>query len=496
MNDNSKSLYRFTGLLLISTCILSGLQPLAAAKKNELLAMTNEQHEICQQAEGLINSGNFKQAIQILSKAQSLDPACPEIHGYLGMAYQNSMNPEKAISEYQQALQLNPQMSFINVNLGSCLMNMGQLNQALPYFQKYLQENPNAADAAQVRAYIQQAGARQSQQNLRSSVENGQALLNQHKFKEAATAFQQAISEQPNFAPSHFYLGYALAQMGQHQQAINEFKRALALDPSMKEATMNIASNYQSLGDCPNAISWYEKYLQENSSSPKVADIQQRIKGLKQQMQQQGATQGQDQSPGSALNSSISPGTENGDYFAAAVSGGKVFHWMRMPVRVLIMNGSGIAGYRDAYFQMLMDAFSIWAKGSDNRLAFSLANDPSQADIICEWTADQNRIMESGRSLEGGLTKLSAQAQPGGDAAIVKAQMTILTHRSGQPLSDDEMKKVCLHEVGHALGINGHSSDNHDIMFFSESPSIWPALTKRDKATINRIYSNYPQFAQ
>ncbi|MBZ0185329.1 MAG: matrixin family metalloprotease, partial [Candidatus Obscuribacterales bacterium] len=58
-------------------------------------------------------------------------------------------------------------------------------------------------------------------------------------------------------------------------------------------------------------------------------------------------------------------------------------------------------------------------------------------------------------------------------------------------LSDDDMKKVCLHEVGHALGINGHSSDNHDIMFFSESPSVWPALTKRDKLTIRLLYQGY-----
>jgi hypothetical protein len=29
-------------------------------------------------------------------------------------------------------------------------------------------------------------------------------------------------------------------------------------------------------------------------------------------------------------------------------------------------------------------------------------------------------------------------------------------------------------------------------MFFSVSPTVWPVLSKRDKATIMRIYEQYP----
>lgn len=432
---------------------------------------------MCEQAEQLINSRRTKEAINLLHKAQSLDPSCGEVHGYLGMAFQNSGNPQQAIPEYQQALQLNPQMTFINVNLGTCLMNMNQFDQALPYFQQYLQTNPNAPDAAQVRSYIQRAGASKQTGNLRSLVEQGQSLLNQKRYPQAQAAFQQAIGVDPNFAPAHFFLGYAYANAGQCQQAISEFQSALQIDPNMKEAVLNIGSNYQSLGDIPNAITWYERFLRENPGSNKAGDIRQRIQGLRQQMQSSGGRGVQQQQQ-----------TMQNDYFASAAFGGKYFRWMKMPIRVCIMAGDGVPGYQSSYYQDLMDSFSQWAVASGSRITFELANNPAQSDITCEWTGDANKVMDHGRLLEGGLTKLNGQPVNATDISITSAHMTILTNRGGMPLNDADMKKVCLHEVGHALGINGHSNNNNDVMFFSESPTILPILSNRDMATIRRLY--------
>ena len=457
---------------------LSFAAVLVAISGERCLAMSDEVRSMCQQAEQMINSQRFNDAVKLLHRAESLDPSCGEVHGYLGMAFQNNSNTKQAVEEYLKALQLNPQMSFINVNLGTCYMNLNQPQQAVPYFQRYLQDNPNAPDAAQVRGYIKQSGAREGQSGFRALVEHGQSLVSAGKFSEAHSVFEQAVAQQPNFAPAHFYLGYTLAQTGQNQKAIAEFQYCLQLDPSTKEAVLNIGSNYQSLGDTANAITWYEKYLHENPGSPKAGDIRQRISGLRQQAKAPG------NSPAAA---------SQDDYLASAASGGRWFRWMRVPIRVCITNGAGTGGYRDSFYKVLMESFSMWAVGSENRLAFTLVNDPSQADILCTWTDNPNQIAEGGRAVEGGLTKLSGQPQQNGDVGITSAKVILLTNLGGAPLSDDDMRKVCLHEVGHALGINGHSSNNSDIMFFTESPTVWPTLTKRDKATICGLYNNYPR---
>src|SRR5262245_16866569 len=136
---NSASVLLFLAILLHLFLARGECKPSAPV----LIAMTDEVRGMCQQAEQLINNRNFKGAEQLLHSAAAKDPNCAEVHGYLGMCYQNSLNTQKAVEEYQQALQLNPQMSFIKVNLGTCYMNMNQLPQAVPYFEQYLQENPN-----------------------------------------------------------------------------------------------------------------------------------------------------------------------------------------------------------------------------------------------------------------------------------------------------------------------------------------------------------------
>lgn len=480
-----------------------------------VFALSDQVRSMCRQAEALIGRRQFGQAIKLLKRAEKMEPNCGEVHGYLGMAYQNSLKTQKAISEYERALKLNPSMSFVNVNLGTCYMNLNRLDKATPYFQAYLRANPNAPDRAQVESYIRQAGARTNQNNLRSIMEQGQALLNRGQSEQAAQAFQQVVSMKPGWAPGHFFLAYARAKMGNHSEAIKEFQIVLKIDPSKTEAILNIGSNYQSMGDPRSAITWYQRYLQAVPNSPKSRDIKNRIKGLEAEAKKN-PNRNFNRPPRPAFNTTQNPQVQQprlqqqpqqynqpvrqvpqqvDSYITNASSNGRFFRWppQAMPVRVYIANGSGINSYRPEFNRILKEAFSKWSKASFNRLSFAFVPSPNNANIVCFWTNNANQIMELGRAVEGGLTKISGQPAPGGASVnIARAKMTILTkprNNTDSELSDDDMMKVCLHEVGHALGISGHSNNNKDIMFYSESPSIWPALTKRDKATIRQLYS-------
>jgi predicted Zn-dependent protease len=249
----------------------------------------------------------------------------------------------------------------------------------------------------------------------------------------------------------------------------------------MKQAIVNIASNYQSLGDANSAITWYERYLQENPGAPNAGEIRNRINGLRQQARSQ---------PMSGATADL-----GNDYFMSVTPGGKCFRWsqQKMPIRVFIAQGTPAIGFRESFGQDLSDALNEWSQATESRVTFMLVSDLTQADIYCDWTADPNHIVQSGTAVEGGLTRLTAQQRDSGpDVQISRARMTILTTGGGgSPRTDNEMKKVCLHEVGHAMGLNGHSGSNQDIMFYTEINSDWPVLSARDKATINRLYANY-----
>jgi predicted Zn-dependent protease len=113
-------------------------------------------------------------------------------------------------------------------------------------------------------------------------------------------------------------------------------------------------------------------------------------------------------------------------------------------------------------------------------------HEKEKADIYCSWTANPLEVAEDGTQSERGSAKIVVRGEN-----IERARLKILTRPLLEDgiLSDDEILKACLHEVGHVLGLQGHSTNNHDVMFFTvDTSTVWPVLSKRDKATIARLY--------
>ena len=52
--------------------------------------------------------------------------------------------------------------------------------------------------------------------------------------------------------------------------------------------------------------------------------------------------------------------------------------------------------------------------------------------------------------------------------------------------SENRIKCTCLHEIGHALGWDGHSTGDSDVM--TSSPTDLTSLTNRDKAHLSQVY--------
>jgi hypothetical protein len=310
-------------------------------------------------------------------------------------------------------------------------------------------------------------------------------LLQEKKQFAARPLLEQACALWPDSPHIHYNLGCCYEQIGLFDKAIDEYEKALQIEPKLSECIANIASCYQLVGKPLEAIAWFEGYLKAHPHAEDSEQVRGMIAALRRQADRQ-----------------VDSDPQAGDYLASISPQGKPQRWQynRLPIKIFISagcddDGRPIADFRPQYNNILYDAFITWQKASNNKLAYTFVQDPQIADIACWWTDRKDFLKDQGTKVEQGAAKVSSRPLRDGsgeEIGRVKVIVLIRDPENKHNISDDEMKKACLHEIGHALGFAGHSPNNKDIMFFSDSPTVWSSLTRRDKSTMARLYADYP----
>lgn len=169
-------------------------------------------------------------------------------------------------------------------------------------------------------------------------------------------------------------------------------------------------------------------------------------------------------------------GDTSDNYVANATDGkSQIQKWNKKYITVYIDNNP-------TYIDAVRDAFSSYNDRLSGFIKFGIVNEKSRADIFVHFTP----IIElSDPAAQQKIAGLTSTTTSGNDIESVKIQL--LTNMNGQPVTKEQMYHVALHEIGHALGINGHSQDPNDIMYYSTTNAM--TLSNRDVATIKLLYS-------
>lgn len=300
-------------------------------------------------------------------------------------------------------------------------------------------------------------------------------LADTHHESEAIAVFQQAarLDPNPNSAAVHLNCGLLFTAGGDHQAALEEYRKALQYEPGMPEAMLNLASTYQSIGDTPAAESSYNQFLLAHPNHADSSFVTHALSAL-----QGGKGKSRDQK-------SVSQ-----NYFDSITAEGK-FVWSpsAMPIRVFLSNDPRVRYFSATHRRALESAFEAWSEASSGKIAVEFTTDKRTANIICSWSANS---LGGYSGIESGLTKLAYDEVGSGLFEIRSASIVLRTTAADghSPESDENIQRRCLHEVGHALGLRGHSPYNGDVLFFSESTSMPLSPSARDAATICKLYSS------
>ncbi|HEY6304512.1 MAG TPA: sulfatase-like hydrolase/transferase [Terriglobales bacterium] len=205
----------------------------------------------------------------LLNEVQQKDPQIYVIPFMLGESALRHQNWERAVEQLQRCLELNPNFDNAMTGLARALSKLGRMDEAKSWLRKALQSNP---------------------ENYRAWYETG-LLEDRGNPNEALSAFQKAITIQPNFSPGqrelgmalfqqkdyaaaaihlekalalglgdarlHNFLGICYSQTDRMSKAVREHQRAIELDPKLAEAHLNLAFAYQHVGKNTEARAEY-----------------------------------------------------------------------------------------------------------------------------------------------------------------------------------------------------------------------------------------------
>lgn len=179
------------------------------------------------------------------------------------------------------------------------------------------------------------------------------------------------------------------------------------------------------------------------------------------------------------------------DYYFDIAESSESEKWNSFPIKVSIgnvPNGNWAQGTREA--------FRIWQA----MFPLELTAEPEEADIRFVWNESPDAENVAGEEMDWVQFRREGNELTGRKVAIIAVNLS-------RNWSKDEMRAIVLHEMGHALGIRGHSESKGDIMYYEVQehprqmavPGVipirfnWKSLvskpSQRDLNTLIRLYN-------
>jgi predicted Zn-dependent protease len=182
--------------------------------------------------------------------------------------------------------------------------------------------------------------------------------------------------------------------------------------------------------------------------------------------------------------------TMNPTYLNDSLKDGLIVRWPdeAMPIKVYVAPFKWYEKSKQqesyAYNQMVYDALERWSSVLSNKVRFAYVANVNQSQIDISWRRINRKSLGHCEYMFNQQSLLySAEIKIGISDGIIHHQYNDM----------DEVRHTILHEIGHALGILGHSDGAGDIMYVPHQYGV-TELSKRDIETINALYSLPPGF--
>jgi tetratricopeptide (TPR) repeat protein len=195
-------------------------------------------------------SGQLDEAIVQLEKSLQLDPTNASAHVSLSTAFAKKGRIADATEELSTAMRLDPEQvdTRKRILLAGWLMDLGRPDESIAGFRAILRDDPDSCEVHCVLAY---------------------ALHSWGRFEEAADEFRRAIEIEPR-GLIHESLGLVLADLGRTDDAIQSFRAAVQSDPRSPTSRFELVRALIASARFEDARKEAEKFTTSRSSGDPV----------------------------------------------------------------------------------------------------------------------------------------------------------------------------------------------------------------------------------
>jgi tetratricopeptide (TPR) repeat protein len=177
---------------------------------------------------------SFQVGIDVITEGLSLQPKADDLYVARGVLYVQLAQYDKAEADFEKAYELNPNQSLSTAAQGLAAVQANDLDHALESVQTKLARKPNDPLLLYLQAdVLSQKGA-----------EPGTP-----EFKVALQSAKRAVALQPTLAAARGVLAKLYMQTGQYPEAIEQCRKALAIDPKDQTAVYRLIQALRKTGD-------------------------------------------------------------------------------------------------------------------------------------------------------------------------------------------------------------------------------------------------------
>lgn len=196
----------------------------------------------------LAEQGRFKEAEDVYQAGIRYCPDSSDLHNNYAVFLVDAGFPEKAVAHYQQAIQLSPRHHVAVVNLGRLYRSLGENSKAEEWYRRALQ----VARTAEVLSPL------------------GALYYNTGRHEEALDVYREAVALQPAQRELRLALAQVLAVVGQTGEAEQITSRIVSEEPGCLECYRLLSAIHSRQEHHDKALEAIDKALQLKPKDPKI----------------------------------------------------------------------------------------------------------------------------------------------------------------------------------------------------------------------------------